>query len=254
MINVILPIIDKIEEYQKMLDYLSKRNDVKVFIGVDEKFKIDKLSGNFVIKYFKTKSAKEEIINSLHTIKKENGGIMVIRRPLLESEFTGLISNEEDIVTLNKERNKISQGWRKFWQKVIRRFFAFYYFDDISAVYFKENIFELISALTNLSYISRINRFVGLTIGEVTTSEKATKRDYDRFSVTTNFLSSFLFFVITIMLSVILCTSLGNSVLNVLLAFTITFVGFVFFLIALLNLARTVAVGRLRFGRAEEII
>ena len=117
-----------------------------------------------------------------------------------------------------------------------------------------ENIFELISALTNLSYISRINRFVGLTIGEVATSEKATKRDYDRFSVTTNFLSSFLFFVITIMLSVILCTSLGNSVLNVLLAFTITFVGFVFFLIALLNLARTVAVGRLRFGRAEEII
>lgn len=237
-----------------MLDYLSKRNDVKVFIGVDEKFKIDKLSGNFVIKYFKTKSAKEEIINSLHTIKKENGGIMVVRRPLLESEFTGLISKEEDIVTLNKERNKISQGWRKFWQKVIRRFFAFYYFDDISAVYFKENIFELISALTNLSYISRINRFVGLTIGEVATNEKATKRDYDRFSVTTNFLSSFLFFVITVMLSVILCTSLGNSVLNVLLAFTITFVGFVFFLIALLNLARTVAVGRLRFGRAEEII
>ena len=91
MINVILPIIDKIEEYQKMLDYLSKRNDVKVFIGVDEKFKIDKLSGNFVIKYFKTKSAKEEIINSLHTIKKENGGIMVVRRPLLESEFLGLV-------------------------------------------------------------------------------------------------------------------------------------------------------------------
>ena len=252
MINIILPILHKFDDYKTMIGYLSKRKDIKVYIGLDERFSIDNLNSNFVVKIFKAKSAKEEIINSLHTLQKDRGGIMVVRRPLKEEEFEGLIKAEEDISYLNKSKNSFVKAWKNFWCKVIKRFFAFNYFDDISAIYFKESIYDLISSLTNLSYISRINRFVGLSIKEVDTNVKPTKRDYDRFSTAVNFLSFLLFFTICIMCSVILCTALGANVLNVLLAFAISLIGFVFFLIAILNLARTVAVGRLRFGRAEE--
>lgn len=254
MINIILPIVERIEDYKTMFEYLSKKKDVKVYLGVDERFKIEDNYSNFDIKYFKAKSAKEEIINSLHTIPKERGGIMVIRRPLLESEFLDMLRKEEDIVILNKSRNNFSQMWKNFWKNAIRRLLAFYYFEDISAVFFKENMFELISALTNLSYISRINRFVGLSLGEVETSCKPAKKEYERLPAAVNFLSFFLFLVICVMCSVLLCTALGNTVLTVLLAFTMTLIGFVFFMIAILNLARTVSVGKLRYGRAEEII
>ncbi len=255
MINVILPIIDKIDEYQKMLEYLSKRQDITVFIGVDEKFKDKIVAGkNFLIKVFKTKSAKEEIINSLHSINKESGGIIVIRRPLDEVEFINLLHSDDDIAYLSKKRNKFSQFFADLWVKIIRRLFAFFFFEDISAVYFKEEMFDLVTALNNLSYITRINRFVGFSIGSVETTHKRTKRDFDRFSISVNFLISILFFVICILCSIILCTSFGVNVLNVVFAFAIVFVGFTLFLISLLNLARTVSVGRLRYGRAEEII
>ena len=253
MINIILPIIDKFEEYEKMLEYLSKKRDIKVYIGADEKFKDKNFDKKFVVKFFRSKSQKEEVINSLHSIEKKRGGTMVVRRPLSEREFEELISREEDIVTLNKSQSSFTRGWKNFWRKVITRFFAFYYFEDISTVYFKENMFELVTSLTNLSYISRINRFVGLSFGVVETTEKSVKKDFDRFTTAVNFLSFFLFLVICVMCSVILCTTLGNTVVYVLLAFTITLIGFVFFLISILNLARTVSVGQLRFGKAEEI-
>ena len=41
MINIILPIVERIEDYKTMFDYLSKRKDVKVYLGVDERFKIE---------------------------------------------------------------------------------------------------------------------------------------------------------------------------------------------------------------------
>ncbi len=255
MINVIVPITEKFEEYKKMVESLSKRKGVALYLGIDEKFKDEKLEvKKAVVKYYKTKSAKEEIINSLHTLKKSAGSIMVVRRPITDEEFERLTSASEDIVILNREKNKFAKWWKDIWKKLLRMIFGFFYFDDISAVYFKDRNFNLISSLTNLSYISRINRFVGLSIGEVSTTQKSTKKDFDRFTAIVNFLSFFLLLAICVLVSVIICTGFGVNIVNVLLSFALTLFGFVFFLVAILNLARTVAVGRLRFGRAEEII
>ena len=88
MINVIVPITEKFEEYKKMVESLSKRKGVALYLGIDEKFKDEKLEvKKAVVKYYKTKSAKEEIINSLHTLKKSAGSIIVLRRPITDEEF-----------------------------------------------------------------------------------------------------------------------------------------------------------------------
>ena len=256
MISVIIPVTDKFSEYEKTVNDILKTKDVKVYLGVDEKYKdackFD--NKNVVIKFYKGKSKKEEIINSLHAIKKEKSGIMVIRRPLTEGEFEKMLKSSADIVTLRKQRNKFAEWWFSTWLKIIKRMFSFVYFEDISAIYFKENMFDLIESLTNLSYITRINRFVGLTEEDISTTTKATKKDYDRFSNVAQFISSILFFALCIVLSIILCTSVAVTVLSVLGGVAICLIGIVVFMISTLNFARTIYIGTLRYGKAEELV
>ena len=254
MINVIVPIIDYFDKYVDMINEIAKKKNVMVYCGVLERYKEHcSFPKNVVVKVYQNSSQKEEIINSLHSIEKESGKILVVRRPLTTEEFKEIVESKEDIAIVKRSRSKVAVWWRNLWKKIIKSVFSFFFFEDISVVAFNENLFNLITSLTNLSYITRIDRFVGLEQEDILTLEKPPKKEYDRFSNVCQLISALLFFALCIVGSVILCTSVNLTVLIVMISIFICIIGLFVACVGLLNFARSIAIGRLRQGRAEEV-
>ena len=65
MINVIVPLVEKPQEYLSMISENSKNRDCVIYVGVLNKFKDLLFPKNVIVKYYKDNSGKEEIINSL---------------------------------------------------------------------------------------------------------------------------------------------------------------------------------------------
>lgn len=253
-VNLILPITENLDAYLKMIDSIKDKN-IKIFIGVVEKFKeqIKLKNKNVTITFFKNKSKKEEIINTLHSQISLRGKILIARRPLATTELTELLNSSADITTTTLERSKISTFFRNLLQKIIRRVFAFSYFDDISAVCFGENMFDIITSLTNLSYISRIDRFVGVERKEILSTTPPPKKEFDKYKTVLNFLFWFLIFGACVAGSVCMLCYLNITFLLILCVVALLLIACLVFAISLLTLLREMAVGSLRMGRAESV-
>ena len=171
-----------------------------------------------------------------------------------ETEFDKLKTSKKDIAYLKKKRNKFSAWWHNLWKNLIKKIFAFYYFEDISAISFNTSCFNLLSSLTNLSYVTRIDRFVGFEMEEIDTENKAPKREYDKFYASAKVVGSGLFLIFCILISIIISSSFQPLFLMILISILLCLIGAVSLFVSVLNLARTIAVGTLRHGRAEEIL
>lgn len=254
MINIFVPIIDEVDKYQEFLSKINKRN-VKVFVGVHENL-ADKLkfsSKSVVVTKYENSAKKEEILNELSSQKIENGKILVVRRPLDEEEYQSLITSDCDIAVLKQKRNKFVQFLKNLKAKILQKIFSFSYFEDISAVCFSENLFDLICQCNNLSMASRINRYVGVSIDEIETAHKAVKKETNK---TKNGLMLFgvTMFLLASIASVV-CINLFTKPHPIAIMFEILWliVALTTWLIGLINFSRAVAVGDLRFGRAVEV-
>lgn len=258
MINLILPVVEEPEKFAEFAKKVEK-SDVKVFVGVKKGLNFD-LGGkrkrqkpNIEVHTYAENANVEEIINSLHTLKMEKGRLLICRRPLTDEEFSKLTHSQKDVATLKAKHSKFFTLLKDFAKRIVKRFFAFTYFEDISAICFGENMFELMSTIQNLSMASRINRYVGIEIEEVETAEKQVRKQYSRVKNILKFLFWTLVLAGSVAGGVLVCIFTPLHALIVilvifwiLLALFLWFVGFV-------NFTRTLAVGNLRFGRAEEL-
>ena len=254
MINVIVPVVDNPQEYLSMIKEIAGRGDCAVYVGALFKFKPLDTPKNVVIKYYKNGSFKEEIINSLHSLPKNVGKTMVVRRPLTKEEFSSLVENRADIAYLKKPRSRFANLWSNLWKKLIKKLFSFYYFEDISAICFSENIFNLVNSLNNLSYITRIDRFVGLKEETVASTKSSPRREYDKFDASAKLVCWLLCFALLVCISVIICTSFKPVAIMVLISILLCAIGITAVFMAILNFVRTLYVGTLRHGRAEECL
>ncbi len=180
MINVVVPITEKVEEFNDFIKKFSSK-DVKFYVGVTKNLadKIEKKTGAQIF-VFENKSNREQIINALHEIKKEKGKILVVRRPLSEKEFSSLTKSKAELVSLKKHRNKFANFFKNLGRVIVRKIFAFSVFDDISAVCFGESMFDLLSVCPKLSIERRVNKYIGVSYEEVETSEKTAKVLYNK--------------------------------------------------------------------------
>ena len=252
MINVIIPVVDKPQVYLPILNEIAGRKDCRLYIGALEKFKDVSFPKNAEVKFYKADSKKEEILNSLHAIEKERGQVIIIRRPLESAEFKALIESRADIAYLKKPKSRFSAWWANLWKKLIKKIFAFYYFEDISAVKFNENTFNLISSLTNLSYITRIDRFVGLKEETISSKNRSPRREYNRAGTFFKLFGAILFFALMVFISVFITIRYQPVSIMVLISILLCVIGIVALFMAILNFVRTLYVGKLRHGRAEE--
>ncbi|MBP3619786.1 MAG: hypothetical protein J6J24_03900 [Clostridia bacterium] len=257
MINIIVPITDNVEEFCQFISNITERNEkgIKFYVGISKK-----LFANFNIKaknietiVFSDKSNVEQIINSLHSCKLKKGKLLVVRRPLTDEEFDKLTTSEKDIAVLKKKRRSFATKLRHFIQSIIKRFFSFTYFDDISAICYKENLFDLLSVCSNLSTATRINRYVGLEIEEINVETKPVKKIYNKTKNIFNFLLGT--FILLGSIAGVVCISIFCKI-NVLISLMFIlwiFVALCIWLGCLLNFARTIAVGKLHWGKAEKV-
>lgn len=255
MINIIVPITEKPEKFEEFLQNVKKAHakDIKIFVGITKKLSKDlKIDKEFAeIHVFADGSNVEQMINSLHACKLKKGKIMVVRRPLTEEEFERLISSEKDIAVLKRKRKPFAQKFKRMISALVRKFFAFTYFEDISAICYKENLFNLLSVCANFSMATRINRYVGLEIEEIETEEKQVKKIYSKAKNALKLVIGTLFFLASI--AGVVCISIFCQInsLIVLLFILWLFVATATWLICLLNFTRTIAVGDLRWGKAQ---
>ncbi len=252
MINIIVPIVEDVSSFQTFLDKIATK-DVKIFVGIKESLAKDfKPNKATELHVFGDKSKKEEIINSLHSCKMTKGKILIARRPLKDEEYQKLTTSTKDIVTLRAKHNRFVGWLKKVSTLVIKRIFAFSFFEDISAICYSENMFDLLSVCANLSMASRINRYVGLDVEEIVTDEKPVKKEYSRPKNIIKFLLYCLFFGGSVAGGVLVCIFTPLYALTVIAVMFWIIVALMLWLVSLVNFTRAIAVGETRYGRAEE--
>ena len=253
MINIILPITEKVEEFSQFIE-TNLESDVKFFVGIKENLK-DKLSvknKNVEIHVYDNKANREEIINSLHSCKMKKGKLMILRRPLNAVEFSLLSKSSNEIATLKAHRSNFANSIKKFAQNIVKKFFAFSYFEDISAICYGESMFELLSTCENLSMATRINKYVGVDIEEFETPTKPVNKHYNKATNILNLMLGVLFLLGSIVGGVLVCLYTKLQALTVVLVIFWIVIALMVQMVSIVNFTRTLAVGNLRYGRAEE--
>ncbi len=253
MINVIVPVVEDAEKFSNFIQN-TKKTGVKFFVGVHESLaKNFSKSKDVELHIYGDKANKEEIINSLHTCKMKKGKVLILRRVLTEDEWTKLTSSSGDIATLKAKHNKFVTAIKNFGSMIVRKFFAFNFFEDISAICYGESMFELVSVCANLSMATRVNRYVGLDIQEFETESKQVKKQYSHWKTISIFLLWTLVLLGSIAGGTLVCIFTEVWSLTILLVIFWIIVAIMFWLVALINFMRAITVGDLRYGRAEEL-
>jgi len=254
MINIIVPIIEDPEEFEVFVNANAKRG-VKFFVGIKqslaEKFKPK--SKTVKVLKFADNSKREEIINALQECEMSCGKILVARRPLTDEEFSKLTNSASEIAVLKSKRNRFVAAWNRMISAIIKKIFAFSYFEDISAVCYSESMFELIRVCANLSMASRINKFVGVGIEEIETQHKSVKKERNRVKDAFKLVGYTLFMLASIAAVVLLNVFLPTKSMFVLLEILWLVIAATLWVLGLINFSRAVAVGDLRFARAKEV-
>ena len=180
MINVLVPITEKVEEFATFVENHAKAN-TKFYVGVTEDLqeKFPKIKG-VEVHVFKSGTNREKILNSLHKIKLKRGRLVVVRRALTDKEFDAMCNSAADIVKFKTHHNKFVSFFKNLAKKIIKRIFAFNYFDDISGIAYNENLFELMMDCPNISMATRVDRYVGVEFEEIEAEGQPVKRIYNK--------------------------------------------------------------------------
>lgn len=179
MINIVIPIVDKLEDYQKSIDAIAKK-EYKIIIGITEELS-DKfaLPNGAVMRIFANGSKKEEIINSLkrHIGK---GKVIIARRPFSAAEIERLATSDAEITYLKSPAKSKFAAWLKnLMGKLIKAMFGVKFFDgDVSLIAFDQSMQEVLSNVNSLSYSSRVDRWRGVTQQQVDADSPPVKLDY----------------------------------------------------------------------------
>lgn len=254
MFNVIVPIVDKLEEYLQFFKKQTKTG-VKFYVGITQSLaqQLPKLR-QIEVHVFADKTNKEQMINALQQCNLSEGKILIARRPLEQQEFSALVKSQSDITTLKAKHGKFYTWLKNLGRFIIKKFFAFTYFEDISAICYGENMFQLVSVCANLSMASRVNKYVGVSIDEIETDSKPVKKDYNKPWTFAKFALYTAFALGSIAGGILVCIFTKVTAITVMLVLLWYVVAIMLWFVGLLNFMRTLSVGDLRFAKAEEIV
>lgn len=254
MTNIIIPVVESPKAFAEFVE-TKKLTKYKIFVGIKQNLlnEFSVSNKNVEICVYPDTANKEQIINALHDCKLKRGKIMILRRVPTKDEFSMLESSKKDIVSLKAKHNKFVTACKNFVNKIIRKIFAFNFFEDISAICYGENMFQLLSVCQNLSMASRINKYIGVEIEEYETDSKSVKKDYNRTK------TAILFSLATLLLLAsfagLVCYFVFAQIKAlhvILIIFGLILVSVVWFM-SLVNTIRVVAVGDLNYAKAEQI-
>ena len=175
MINLLVPCYD-IKDYKKMFSFLKEYENVNLIVGVCGGFK--KVDGAKVLVFEKGTTLDDMIETMKNEIK--FGKIIAIKRPISQEEFDGLIGSKRDIAYLKRETGNVGSFFEKVSKKIEKSLFGFETFEDISAISYSEQMFDLIENLDKFATLFKVNYFVGYSKEAILSTGKKAKPEIDR--------------------------------------------------------------------------
>lgn len=178
--NLLIPVTN--EDMLKFANNVKPFADTFVIVGVTESLvKKLKKRKNVKIKVFANNSKREEIINALKGDIKR-GGIIICRKPISDTELHSFEKSQSDITLCSKKkRNWFANFLYKVSEVIMNFIFGFTFFEgDTSVIGFNEKLFAVVDSLGSLSYVSRVNRWNGVTFGYVDVSGAPVKAEYNK--------------------------------------------------------------------------
>lgn len=222
MINVLIPVTDRIEKYKEILEALMDSSDVTVYLMAGEKLyptieaEFSHVE-NFELFGFEQDATKEEMINAVQNYI-GTGSLMVLRKPVTVKEFNKMISSDKDVVSCKVVRGKFKTFIFRLWQKITKLVLGVkMYSGDADVVYFNNDLADVALRTTNLSYSTRVNRWKGATQAVATVESKGDEKKIDKKMTLRNSLISAAVVAIGIAVTVVVSIFVPASILSVLL-------------------------------------
>lgn len=183
MLNVLVPITNNAEKFQKLLSQLSGDEQISIRIGIT-KSQSSNLSliesENVSIFEFKDTAKREEILNSLSE-NLQVGEVMVLRKPISFEEFQKFYSCNKDIAVCKENRGRAGEFFHRIWQKILKTVLGVKLYEgDSSVIKFNENIGAVLTQTNDFSYATRVDRWKGLTTEAIETKEAPAKAERDK--------------------------------------------------------------------------
>ncbi len=189
MTNILFPLTSDFENANALLKSF-KKSDCVFYVGLTSE-NANKIKKSKFVKVFvyKSGSKKEEMINALGK-EVESGKIVILRKVISKQELESFIAAKSDVaVCATKKRNFISNFFYKIWAKIMKFAFDFNFYDgDVSVIAFSDRLSQVAKNVPNLSNVSRVNRWKGVSEEKIQTSSSPAKKEYDKAKSTLIFL------------------------------------------------------------------
>lgn len=254
MINVLVPITNYNKKYREILLQLSGDEDINLLVGISNKIRneVDYLDSSLVHIYDDSFD-KEAVLNSLFT-KVEEGSILIMRQPITLNEFNSMVTNGENIVTCRKHRNVFTGFMFKIWQKILKTFLGVsLYSGDTSVVYFSEVLLPILIENGNLSFASRVDRWIG--VDKTTENVKCEPEKYepDKKSITKYCIFADVSLLFACLVTTLVCVLANVGIVLGLLLFCVDAICLAIILISVVLIIFNCSVGRKNVEMAIEI-
>ena len=164
MINVLVPVVDRPNEYLKSVMALNGNPDVRLLIGVTAKIsnENDFNLKNAVVRIYEESAEKEQMINDFQELL-DGDAVFIARKPFTRDDFNAFTSANATIVTCETaKKGKLYELVRGIWQKLVKLIFGVKFFKgDPSLIYFSNGLSGVLTQVGNLSYSTRVDRWKG---------------------------------------------------------------------------------------------
>lgn len=254
MLNVLVPITNNVDKFQKLLSRLGGDDQINVYVGVtkSQASKLSIIEGeNISIFEFEDTSKREEILNSL-SANLQIGEVLVLRKPITFEEFQKFCACHEDIAVCKENRSKTGEFFHRIWQKILKLILGVKLYDgDTSVIKFNEDIGAVLTQTHDFSYATRVDRWKGLKTQTIETKEEPVKAEIDKKSILKCSIVALIAFIIG--LTTTLCISLLTKVniIGGLLLFCLDAICFATMLIMLIMIGFSCRVGKKYNKKAE---
>lgn len=258
MLNVVIPISRKLEDYFEIIENLRTIERVNLLIGICES-DVQKFKNHFAdaddvsFHVFQDGTEKEEILNALQSYIL-GGSIMIMRQPISIVDFYKFSTVRKDVVSCDKKRSKIQSFFFNIWQKILKLFLGVKLYDgDYSVVFLGEEISTVISQSENLSYSSRVDRWRGIEQGTVPIPVKPEKTPVDKKKNLHLLIYAIISILLGALVTTLICVFVKMSIVIGLLVICFDIIAVVVSLIMSIMFAFNCMVGNRRFKKAIEI-
>ena len=254
MINVLIPITVNNKKYKEILLELAENENINLLVGVSNQIRNEfGYLNQELIHIYDDSFDKESILNALFT-KVKDGSVVVMRQPITIKEFDKMVNTDEHIATCRKERNTFMSYVMKVWQKILKMFLGVnLYSGDTAVVYFSEVLLPVLFESKNLSYASRVDRWIGVEKTTVNVNCQKEKYSVDKKAIVRYSIFADVSLLVACLLTTLLCVFVDINVILGLLLFCVDAICLSIILISIILIIFNCQIGKKNVDNAIEI-